>query len=716
MALIGTLRQRMGKIVVVVVAATMFVFILTDLLQSNSTLLGANDTELAEISGNSIDYQDFTQKVDQLAYVFSLNNGRSPGSDDLENIRKEAWNALVLENAYRDQFNRLGLAVSDAEVIDMVQGNNIDPQIQQFFTDPNTGEFSRENVVNFLQQMSSAPAQQRQSWISFENTLKPNRTVQKYANLFEKTNYITTAEAKQLYQAQSANMSVDYLYVPFFSVPDSLFKVSDADMKSYLSDNADAFKRQESRSIVYVTFPIEPSSEDSAYLLDEIKVLQKGLETAQNDSTYATLNSDGQNAFQTVSDPGLVPEALFQNGELAPVGTVSEPILAGKTYAIVKLSAVSEGDEYFVKGRHILIPFEDDKAAARKKAEGLIAQLKRGADFAALAAANSTDQSNANSGGDLGWFGENGNFVQPFKDAAFGFKGTGLLPSPVETTFGYHIIRIDEPKTNKTYKIARIEKEFFASDDTMNEIYRQADLLSANSSDEKSFKENAQVENYSVKTAANLGKNDTRVGTINNARSVVSWLFNKASKGSVSEVFELENSYMVAVMTGLQEEGTAQLSQVEGEVRVKVLNQQKAKYISDKLNSLSGDNYEALKAAYGEGARTGSVDLTLSSNSFPNVGLAPEAVGLAFSLEEGEKTAPFEIANGVLLITATSKGIVEDAADYSSYKVQLEGTRRGRRTVVANFPVSFYPVFVPQSVDNAVKEFADIEDKRYKFY
>ena len=716
MALIGTLRNKMGKILVIVVASTMLMFILTDLFQSNSTLFGKNDTEIAEISGNSIDYQEFVRKVEYLSGVFMLNQGKNPSSEELENIRKEAWNSLIIENAYQTQLDNLGLSVSDAEIIDMVQGNNIDPQIKQFFTDPNTGEFDRENVVSFLQQMNSAPAQQRQSWVSFESTLKPNRAIQKYNNLFELTNYVTTAEAKMQYQAQSSSMSVDYLYVPFFSVPDSIFKVTDSELKSYLSKHSNEYKRPESRSISYVTFPIVPSADDTAFILSEIKELQKGLANAQNDSTYASINTDGQNAFQSITDPGLFPEALKVDGNVVPVGTVSEPILAAKTYTILKLSGVSTGGENFVKGRHILIPFDDDKAKAKAKAQDLINQLKKGADFSVLAAANSSDQSNANNGGDLGWFGENGNFVQEFKDAAFGFRGTGLIPTPVETTFGYHIIRIDEPKTNTVYKVARIEKEFFASDETANDIYRKADLLSANSSNLKSFTENAEVEGYSVKTAANLGKNDTRIGSISNARGVISWLYNKASRGDVSDVFELENTYLVAVMTGVQEEGPADLKQVENELKVKVINEKKAAYIIEKLNGLSAGSYEDLKNAYGEGARTGTVDLTLSSNSFPNVGFAPEAIGTAFSLNEGEKTKPFQISNGVLMVTANSKNIVEETSDYTSYKQQLENTRRGRRTIVANFPVSFYPVFVSQSLDNAVKEFSEIEDNRYRFY
>jgi len=63
MAMINTLRKRMGKIVVGFVAFSMFAFILTDLFQSNSALLGGNDQTVAEIAGTEISYQEFTSRV-----------------------------------------------------------------------------------------------------------------------------------------------------------------------------------------------------------------------------------------------------------------------------------------------------------------------------------------------------------------------------------------------------------------------------------------------------------------------------------------------------------------------------------------------------------------------------------------------------------------------------------------------------------------------------
>ena len=716
MALINTLRKRMGKIVVAFVAFSMFAFILTDLFQSNSFLFGGNDRNIAEIAGKDISYEEFQAKVDELSYVFAVNNGREPQANEQKTIREQAWNALILDNAYYPQFAELGIQVTETEQVDMVQGNNIDPQIKQFFTDPNTGQFARSNVTQFLSSLGTAPATQRASWLTFEQSLIQSRLTKKYSNLMDLTSYVTTAEAKGKYVAQNSNMSVDYFYVPFFSVSDSMFSVSDSELQSYLSDHSEEYQREESRSISYVSFPIEPSADDSAFVKEEIMSLAQGLADAENDSVFAMRNSDGANYYRSISDPSLVPVSLVG----AEIGTVSEPVLSAGKYTIQKLSDISEGDEAFVKARHILIESdgtsESAKAEARSKANDILRQRKRGADFDELAAANSADQSNANNGGDLGWFGENGSFVQAFKDAVFAHRGTGLLAEPVETTFGFHIIRIDEPKTYTTYKVAVIEKELFESDATLNEIYRQADLLAANSDNTESFTSNAQEAGLKVRNATSLAKNDSRVGTITDARAITLWLYNEGAVDKVSDVFELESSYVVAVMTGRQMEGTAKLSQVRNEIESKVLNEKKTQYIKDKLAGISADNFDAMKEAYGSEARTGSADLTLSSNSFPNVGFAPEAVGVAFSLEEGEKTAPFEITNGVLVLSATTKSLAADQENYESYKATVASERRSRQAVIANFPLSFTPLFVPQSLDNAVKEFAEIEDKRYKFF
>ena len=99
MALINTLRQKAGKIVVGFVAFSMFSFILTDLFQGNSFFNGGSN-EIGEINSNTISYPQFQQKVDELSQNFQLNTSRSPLAEDLEQIRQQAWQQFIIENIF----------------------------------------------------------------------------------------------------------------------------------------------------------------------------------------------------------------------------------------------------------------------------------------------------------------------------------------------------------------------------------------------------------------------------------------------------------------------------------------------------------------------------------------------------------------------------------------------------------------------------------------
>ena len=90
---------------------------------------------------------------------------------------------------------------------------------------------------------------------------------------------------------------------------------------------------------------------------------------------------------------------------------------------------------------------EAGKKAALEKAQKVLAELKGGADFAALAKKYSDDISGQN-GGDLDWFGK-GEMVQPFEDAAFALKPGEYTQNLVETQYGYHIIKVTDRKTEK---------------------------------------------------------------------------------------------------------------------------------------------------------------------------------------------------------------------------------------------------------------------------
>jgi len=109
--------------------------------------------------------------------------------------------------------------------------------------------------------------------------------------------------------------------------------------------------------------------------------------------------------------------------------------------------------------RHILIrtpPGSEDKTAARKKADDILARLRKGEDFATLAGQYSEDSSAAR-GGDLGFFGR-GQMVQPFEEAVFGLK-PGEVSEVVETQFGFHIVKLEEIQAAQVKTVEQVRPE-----------------------------------------------------------------------------------------------------------------------------------------------------------------------------------------------------------------------------------------------------------------
>lgn len=104
-----------------------------------------------------------------------------------------------------------------------------------------------------------------------------------------------------------------------------------------------------------------------------------------------------------------------------------------------------------VHARHILIHIEDETkpesvTKAEDTAKDIIAQLQKGADFAALAKQWSADTSNESTGGDLGTQ-DDGYFVKEFNDVVFDTNNNGLYPTPVKSQFGFHVVDILEHGT-----------------------------------------------------------------------------------------------------------------------------------------------------------------------------------------------------------------------------------------------------------------------------
>jgi len=164
----------------------------------------------------------------------------------------------------------------------------------------------------------------------------------------------------------------------------------------------------------------EPTEEITAEPTSDVTATPEPTATPYTEEGYQTTKND---YFTSLSDYGITEEDLRE--------IFYYDILRTKVQEQITQDTETEQEQ--VWARHILVA---DEATAQT----VLARLADGEDFAALAAEFSTDTSNSESGGDLGWFGRE-TMVAPFSDAAFAME-IGQISDPVQTDFGYHIIQV----------------------------------------------------------------------------------------------------------------------------------------------------------------------------------------------------------------------------------------------------------------------------------
>ncbi|WP_236705084.1 SurA N-terminal domain-containing protein [Hymenobacter sp. AT01-02] len=573
MALINTIREKSGWAVGAIIIGLLLFMLGGDFLYGRNSLFAGNDRVVGEVAGEKVDYETFNATLEQAKQAFIAQQGRQPDENTMGYLRDQAWNQTLYRIAFQKEFDKLGLKVSDDELTDMVQGNNIHPSIRQAFTDPQTGQFDKTKVIEYLRNLDKLPPQTQEAFRNFEANLGPERLAAKYNNLLKLSTYVTAAEAKRFDEAQNSKANVRYLLVPYFTISDSSVKVTDEQVQAYIDKNKGRYKVEDGRSIEYVTIPVTASVEDSATVRKTVDELATQFTTAPNDSLFAKLNSD-QPYNAAYLSPADMPEKL--RGQLPlQVGKVYGPYAENGTYSLFKVTGQKAGAQAAARASHILIKPEgttpEADAAAKAKATDILNKIKGGADFAAMARQYGTDGTTT-TGGDLGWF-QQGRMVPEFEKAVFGATSAGLLPAPVKTSFGYHIIKITAPKTTQTYQVAAVQKTIQPTDATRDAAYQKAQQLKGEATDLESFRKAVAKDKSLQKVEAKgLGRGEQAVNNLQGARQLVRWAYGfnpegtPTQVGDVSEVFEIGDQYVIAVLTGERTKGVADVASVKPEV------------------------------------------------------------------------------------------------------------------------------------------------------
>jgi peptidyl-prolyl cis-trans isomerase D len=697
MSALQTLRNKAGLLVSIVIGLALVAFILGDFLNTNSS--SPSDSIIAKINGKEVDAREYFALVSQLEEDYKSRSGGSLDENTRNYLFRQAWDQIVREHLMSDQFEALGLGVdvpehgiigiTPEELKDIVMGNNVDQQIQQIFTNPQTGAYDRNLAVNFLQNMDNDP-ERKAIWLNIEKTLMQNQLAVKYNALINKGMYVTTKEAEYSAAEKNQSYSVQYAGFRYNSLPDSSVTVTDADLEKYYKEHSAKFKTEAVCDIDYVSFAIEPSEDDfnntQKWCADMIPAFQ----TTEDDQLYVSSNSDQPyiDKFYTGKD---MPASIDSSFYFAQEGAVFGPYFEQGFFKLAKLSkrtAVADS----VKARHILIK----SGNAPQVVDSLKGLISSGADFAELAKLHSEDQGSGAEGGDLGWF-TYGNMVKEFNDTCF-FGDKGKLYT-VNTRFGVHLVEIlDKSKATEKVSLAIIASEVRASSATINRIYGTAGKFAAENATQDLF--DASVTNNPAlvkRSATNIKESDRMLPGLQSARPIVRWAF-EAEEGAVSSVYEVNGQFIVAMLKSKASKGIKPLDAVKETIRPEVVNLKKSEVLIARFNAAGSTSVTDFATKLSTPINT-SVEITASSLSVPGLGSEPLFVGTAAGIKVGTVSKPLACNSGVFVLAVLS------STDRSSSTAQSEKTML-EQTYAQTFSYQ---------LTETLKNIGEVVDNRIKF-
>jgi peptidyl-prolyl cis-trans isomerase D len=658
MAVMGYLRDRMGKIVAGVIGLSLVAFVATEAVQSGGTFFRDDNNELGVVGGEKIAYDQFNAAVEQNTAQFKQQSGQSRITPQITTyIQENTWNQFITKAIIKKEVDKLGVTVGGDEIQAMTSGSNPAPQIVQAFTDPQTGKFDPASVTNAINAIKGLRDDdpQKQRWVTFIADLINGKKAEKYMVMVTNGLYVNSLEAKDAYESKNRLANFKYAVLPYASIPDNKVNVTDADYQAYYDENKGTFKNaQEFRSISYVSFNAAASPADSATVKEQVTKLLPAFIASTNDSLFVQINSETKTPLAYQRKGELEPKLDSVMFKASP-GFIYGPYLAGDSYKIAKLVEARFSPDS-VKARHILItPTESggtmEKALARADSLKKLIETGKGT-FETLAPIFSIDKVSGEKGGDLGTFGR-GAMVPAFETAVFNGKKGDL--KVVTSQFGVHLVQIQDQKgSSKVVKVAVVDKALSASSNTQSSAYGKAQAFLANVSKDN-FAAEAKKAGLEVKAGEDINGTASSLPGLNDARELVRWVF-KAEKNDVSDqVFTAGDQYVVAQVTAIKPKGILPLDVIKEQIKPSVLQYVKAKQLTEKFNSALSGAKSIEQVAQKAGVPVNPVQNVVFANPvIPGSSAEYKAIGTVFGLTPNKLSKPIAGMQGVYVLQADS--------------------------------------------------------------
>jgi len=588
MGIISRMRDISPYMLVIFVVSFIAFMVASD--SNIGTILNSSSTGsvVGTINGEEVSYQEFELRVKEQA---DMQRQQNPQAEVDENIIRQAvWDQFVEEALIRQAGQAAGIKVTQDEVLDIMLDSPPE-YLTRNFTD-STGTFNRQAYLDVMtnpdmiaQNIAAGkkagmipesvdPAEEvakfKNSLLKIEDFMYKSRLLEHFRRASgTAASIVSPTYLKNKYVNESSTFDFDYIHFNVNNVDaKSIGKPTDQELQAEYEIVKEFTKQKPARKIKYVSFPLEPSKEDTLVASKKIARIQQSLveaitpeaKVAAFDQYFAEY-SGSQLDYQPVKKLAPDVAAILGAGKQ---GDVIGPITLQSGTFIYKVDSLRSG----VNESQVL------------------ARAKKGEDFAALALEYSQDPGSKDRGGEYDYF-PKGQMVKPFEDACFN-NAPGSVVGPVETDFGYHIIKVSD-KISEEIKYSEIMVTIGMTMNTKKQLRR--DALSF----KQQLDDGQNIESLAKKLKKNVVETmffDTQMPVLG-SQSLTSFAFSN-EVGAISEPMELKYyGIVVAQITGKREAGLRPFEDMKDELAQKVIFKKKMNILKSKANSV----YQKIKSS-----------------------------------------------------------------------------------------------------------------------
>ena len=704
MAVLGQIRQR-SVFLILVIGMALFAFVISGVFDGNSAAASPSDP-IAVVNDEEIELTFYRQLVENTEKNYNISTMQAVNS---------VWDQLVRATIFRQEFERLGIDAGKQQIEMILMQNQTIVQDPRFQNE--TGFFDFGVFTDYINQMRVENPQAYDNWKLQEENIVGMAKENIYFDLIKSSTGFTELEGKNAYHIQNDKVNLKFVRMPYEEVPDSLFKISDADIKQYINKTKENYETEMSRSVRYVIFDEVASEADENQIRADLEKL-KNQRIEYNDVSKLTDTIEGLATTVNITDfIEQYSETAFDSiyktkgilaSEYADIlfglnpGDVFGPYKDSNQLKISRFLDRKKGGA--IKASHILVAFVGATRAnpeitrsneqAKKLAQDLYRKARRNPDdFTQLASENS-DGPSKTQGGDLGFFQE-GMMTDKFFD--FCDRSRVGKIGLVETEFGFHVIKVTDKED--VVLTADVAKEIIPSEETSNGVFQKTTQFEMESIKTEQMDTIANNYDYDVKFVQKINLLEENLPDLPRQRNLVQWLFNDETEVGDIKRFSMTNGgYVVAQLSGITPKGTVNVESVKFEVIQEMLKEKKAAYLLK--THADKKSLDALASATDKEIETASA-VTQENTVIAGAGTEPYVIGTAFALELNKASALIKGNSGVYMIEVISKEIAEEMESYRVYANALQNEENMR---------------INNSIYEALRSSAEIEDNRQLYY